>query len=317
MKKTQTDTLHPSWFPTQEIIDNANLTKVQKTLGISTYEELHQWSVCNRLKFWELMVGALNIRFKKKYDAIAKFTYGIETPHWLSGAELNIVDSCFQSDPEATAIIYQPEGGKIERLTYKELEILTNRAANGLTELGFKKGDAIAIDMVMTVESAIIYLGIIKAGCIVVSIADSLAPAEVQKRLIIAKAKAVFTQDVIIRSGKEIPLYEKLLTINPPKIIVLPAEKIIKIKLRDGDMCWDDFLSDNPQFDSVSCASDDSCNILFSSGTQGDPMDAYHPGKMRSRRIPAPRHTRGRCYSMADQPGMDDGSLAHFCRIYQ
>ncbi|MBN4051528.1 AMP-binding protein [bacterium AH-315-M05] len=272
---------HPAWFPTQEIIEDANVTRIRKTLGISTYEELLHWSGCNRLEFWELMVDTLNIRFKKKYDNIVKFTDlpaeasaqagSIETPHWLSGAEFNIIDSCFQSDPEATAIIYQPEGGKIARLTYKELEILTNKVANGLTELGFKKGDAIAIDMVMTVEAAIIYLGIVKAGCIVVSIADSLAPAEVQKRLKISAAKAVFTQDVIMRSGKEIPLYEKLLTIHPPKTVVLPAVDKIRVKLRDGDLSWDDFLSDNTQFDSVSCASRDICNILFSSGTTGDP----------------------------------------------
>jgi len=282
---------HPAWLPTQEIIDAANVTRIRKTLGLSTYEELLRWSVCNRLEFWELMVDTLNIRLEKKYDAIAEFTNGIETPHWLSGAEFNIIDSCFQSDPEATAIIYQPdpsptlhkgegepsrkispsESGEIKRLTYKELEILTNKVANGLTELGFKKGDAIAIDMVMTVEAATIYLGIIKAGCIVVSIADSLAPAEVQKRLKIADAKAVFTQDVIMRSGKEIPLYEKLLTIHPPKTVVLPAVDKIRVKLRDGDLGWDDFLSDNTQFDSVSCTARDICNILFSSGTTGDP----------------------------------------------
>ena len=39
---------HPAWFPTQKIIDNANVTKIRKTLGISTYEELLRWSVCNR-----------------------------------------------------------------------------------------------------------------------------------------------------------------------------------------------------------------------------------------------------------------------------
>ena len=56
---------HPAWFPTQEIIDDANVTGIQKTLGFSTYDELLRWSVCNRLEFWELMVNTLNIQFKK------------------------------------------------------------------------------------------------------------------------------------------------------------------------------------------------------------------------------------------------------------
>ena len=53
---------HPAWFPTQDIIDDANVTRIRKTLGISNYEELLRWSVCNRLEYWELMVDTLNIR---------------------------------------------------------------------------------------------------------------------------------------------------------------------------------------------------------------------------------------------------------------
>jgi long-subunit acyl-CoA synthetase (AMP-forming) len=55
-------------------------------------------------------------------------------------------------------------------------------------------GDALAIAMPLTVEAAVIYFGIVLAGCVVVSIADSFAAAEVATRLRIAGAVAVFTQ---------------------------------------------------------------------------------------------------------------------------
>jgi acyl-coenzyme A synthetase/AMP-(fatty) acid ligase len=55
-------------------------------------------------------------------------------------------------------------------------------------------GQAIAIDMPMTVESVIAYFGIVLAGCAVVSIADSFAAAEIATRLHIAKAVAIVTQ---------------------------------------------------------------------------------------------------------------------------
>lgn len=58
----------------------------------------------------------------------------------------------------------------------------------------FAKGDTIAIDMPMTVDAVIIYLAIIFAGCIVVSIADSFAAKEIATRLKISKAKGIFTQ---------------------------------------------------------------------------------------------------------------------------
>jgi acyl-coenzyme A synthetase/AMP-(fatty) acid ligase len=55
-------------------------------------------------------------------------------------------------------------------------------------------GEALAIAMPLTVEAAVIYFGIVLAGCVVVSIADSFAASEVAVRLRIAGAVAVFTQ---------------------------------------------------------------------------------------------------------------------------
>lgn len=61
-------------------------------------------------------------------------------------------------------------------------------------DVTFSKGDAIAIDMQMTVNAVIIYLAIVLAGCVVVSIADSFAPKEIATRLRVSKAKGIFTQ---------------------------------------------------------------------------------------------------------------------------
>ena len=68
--------------------------------------------------------------------------------------------------------------------------------ANALDAV-FSKGDAIAIDMPMTINAVIIYLAIILAGFIVVSIADSFAAKEIATRLRVSKAKGIFTQVII------------------------------------------------------------------------------------------------------------------------
>lgn len=75
----------------------------------------------------------------------------------------------------------------------------------------------------MTMDAVVIYLGIIYAGCAAVSIADSFAPSEIRTRLEIANTKAVFVQDVILRSGKAHPLYERVVKAQGPLAIVLPA----------------------------------------------------------------------------------------------
>ena len=104
--------------------------------------------------------------------------------------------------------------GKLWHINIKTLQLLT---------CSVPAGDAIAINMPMTVEAVIIYLGIIYAGCAAVSIADSFAPSEISSRLQIAHTKAIFVQDVILRGGKAHPLYERVTKANGPTAIVLPA----------------------------------------------------------------------------------------------
>lgn len=66
--------------------------------------------------------------------------------------------------------------------------------AYALEALGLEKGSSIAIDMPMNVTSVVVYLAIILAGYVVVSIADSFAAREISTRLKISNAKVIFTQ---------------------------------------------------------------------------------------------------------------------------
>lgn len=75
--------------------------------------------------------------------------------------------------------------------------------AHALETLGLSKGSAIAIDMPMDVYSVVVYLAIVLAGYVVVSIADSFSPNEISTRLLISKAKAIFTQVCPVHSFKE------------------------------------------------------------------------------------------------------------------
>ena len=260
----------PAWFPTDEDITKANITSIMAELHIKTYPEFHAWSVANRDTFWQLMIDTLDIKATDVYTEAQKDATGIATRL----ANLNIVESCLNTADDAIAIITHRENDEnLKTLTYHELESLTNRVANGLVNIGLIQGDAVAIDMPMNAESVAIYLGIVKAGCVVVGIADSFAPDEIATRLRIGKAKAIFTQDYINRAGKRLPLYEKVIAANAPKAIVFSSEgsETLAQTLREDDMTWQDFLSDNETFTAVPCHPDAHTNILFSSGTTGEP----------------------------------------------
>ena len=262
----------PAWLPSDEGIQTTNIARLMRVLKLNSYEEFHSWSARNRADFWSLMVQRLGIKFEREFTKIVDLSRGAEFPQWFPDAELNIADSCFNAPDDAQAIVFQPEGGIPKTITYKALNSLTNRVANALTDAGFNPGDCIAIDMPMTAESVAIYLGIIKAGCVVVSIADSFAPHEIEIRLRLTNAKAVFTQDYIPRAGKMLPLYDKVISANAPKTVVLPVNAAtVSIQLRDSDLTWEQFLSDGDEFSSVSRHPHDHMNVLFSSGTTGEP----------------------------------------------
>lgn len=260
----------PAWIPSKKQIQSTHIATLMRELRLHTYADLHAWSVRERTEFWQRMIQRLQIQFQQPYREILDLSAGVESPQWLMDAQLNIVESCFQAHAEALAIVAQVEGEPIISWTYAELLSLTNRVANSLGTAGIQSGAAIAVVMPMTAESVSIYLGIIKAGCQVVSIADSFAVNEIATRLHIAKATAVFTQDVIIRDGKELPLYTKIVAAEAPAAIVV-SRSPLSVGLRSGDRTWDQFLSTNDHFTAVPSPPFAPINLLFSSGTTGEP----------------------------------------------
>ena len=258
------------WAPSPEFINTTNIAWLMRRAGAASYEALHQWSAQNRETFWAVVIERLGIHFRQPFSRVMDLSRGVENPGWLVNAQLNIVESCFTAPPDSPAIIHQSEGGEPKVMTVAALAELTNRVAVNLKRLGFKPGDALAIIMPMTAEAVAIHLGIIKAGCVAVGVADSFRPREIAARLRLARAVAVFTQDVIVRGRKQLPLYANLMEASPPATIVLPAGEKISIPLRSSDCSWMDFLAAD-----YSCAAEvrepsDPINILFSSGTTGE-----------------------------------------------
>ncbi len=232
-----------------------------------------------------------------------------ECPNWFVDAKMNIVNSCFKGDSDfrknSIAIISQNEHGVVNQTTYDELDQLSSLIASGLGKK-FKKGDKIAIIMPMTKNAIAIYLAIIKFGGIVVSIAESFSVKEIAVRLKLTNTKAVFAEFKFSRDEKVYFLYEKIVEANAPQSIILgkdefPTEKNDSdLHLRKQDVTFETFLSEcadslesmeddlkykvlegtegdnidshkNIRYAARSCNPNDHINILFSSGTTGEP----------------------------------------------
>lgn len=258
------------WKPTKETTNNSNIGKLMQARQFSSYNDFWNWSVQQREDFWAETVEQLNIIQEKKYNQILNVDDGVTQAKWLYGAELNIVDSCFQNGAAATAIVFQKPNEAVQKITQQQLEKLVNKIANGFTSINIKKGDTIAIDLPMTLECVAIYLASIKAGVKVATIVDSFTVNEIDVRLNLTKPKVVFTQDVLARAGKTFPLYQKVVDANAEKIVVIKTLED-SVTLRNQDVFWGDFLSENTKFTSVKQSPQEHITFLFSSGTTGEP----------------------------------------------
>ncbi|XP_023767126.1 probable acyl-activating enzyme 17, peroxisomal [Lactuca sativa] len=291
----------PAWLPDPEEALLTNIGSLLERRGkeflgpnykdpITSYSTFHEFSASNLEVFWKTILVEMNISFSVPPKAILVDDPSEETQllhpggRWLPGAYVNPAGNCLSLSSKRIssdiAVIWRNEGDDetpVNTMTFEKLRSEVWLVAYALGTLGLEKGSAIAIDMPMDVNSVVIYLAIILAGHVVVSIADSFAPTEISTRLVLSKAKAIFTQDLIIRGERSIPLYSRVVDAQSPMAIVIPTRGSgFSMKLRDGDISWHDFLEQvksykNVEFVAVERPVEEFSNILFSSGTTGEP----------------------------------------------
>ncbi len=260
-----------AWVPELARSVGSNLFRFTTEQGIPGFDKLFQWSVNEKGSFWTAVVDRLGIPFSAPPKAVLGSADPLH-PRWLEGASLDITRACFTGDKNDTAVI---SGGEQQtephRTTFGELEHLVDRVAHGVISMGLDAGAGVALYMPMTLECVAAYLGVVRAGHPVISIADSFAAEEVEKRFRLGNAGAVVTVDEFSRGGRTIELYTKVKAANAPPAVVIPRASKSRADLREGDILWDDFLGPGQPFAAVPGTPDSVTNILFSSGTTGDP----------------------------------------------
>ncbi len=260
-----------AWWPDDASKQHSNLSSLQAELGLDSYDALHRLSVDEPEVFWSRVIARLGIVFRTAPRRILDLDNGVKNPRWLPGAKLEISRSCFTAPGDKTAIVYGRQDGKIERMSYDRLDREVNRFARGLNARGFRAGDSVALYMPMTPECVIAYLGIVRAGCRVVSVADSFSSDELRGRLEIAEARAVVTVSAYRRGDRDIELYPKVRDAvsrfeDPPIVVVIDAGE-----LEVNDVAWSELLVDGDYAPSRVADPYHVTNVLFSSGTTGTP----------------------------------------------
>lgn len=262
--------------PNVETVERAHVknweTEIEKGKNFESYweekaEEL-EW-----FEKWDKVLDESNKPFYKWYvNGKINLTYNA-VDRWIYTEKRNQV-----------AILYINERGGEEKLTYYELYRQVNKMANGLKNLGVKKGDTVSMYLPMCPELIISMLACAKIGAVHSVVYSGLSVGAFVERMNDANAKILVTADGTYRRGKIIDLKkisdEALLqcpTIETVIVLSHTGNEIDVSELSGREIFYDRFLEGEPaECEPEWMDAEDPLFILYTSGSTGKPKGVLH-----------------------------------------
>jgi acyl-CoA synthetase (AMP-forming)/AMP-acid ligase II len=153
------------------------------------------------------------------------------------------------------------------RLTWRQFERETARAANGLDSLGVRSGDRVAVLMDNSLEMVILLFGILRYGGVAVPLNVSISDSSVARMIEDADARAIFA------SPRHYPRIDELRAQSET------VARAVRVALGNAGPDWTEFNAwlgaQSPEWHRA-VDPDQECNIIYSSGTTGSPKGIVH-----------------------------------------
>lgn len=179
----------------------------------------------------------------------------------------DVIDEYARLAPEKKAILWCNDKGEERTITFKELSVMANQAANVLKSRGLKKGDIVMTMLNRRWEYWVTVIACHKAGIVIIPATFLLTPKDIEYRIKGAGAKC------LIATNEETVLenIDKTKPDLPSDIIYFTTGK------RDG---YADYTSEmenaSTEWERVETSLDDESMVYFTSGTTGYPKMVAH-----------------------------------------
>ncbi len=253
----------------------------------SSYETKYKESINNNEKFWA--DEGKRIHWFKPYTKIKEVTYSTKrvSIKWFYDGTTNVSYNCIDRHlpkrAKQTAIIFEGDDPKESKnISYQELSDEVCKLANGLKEIGVKKGDRVTIYMPMVPQGVYAMLACTRIGAIHSVVFGGFSPDSIVNRILDCKSEFVITADEGLRGQKVIPLKKNI----DEALKKCPAvKKCIVLKRTGGNVPFDSkrdlWYHELTSKMSTTCKpeemnAEDPLFILYTSGSTGKPKGVLH-----------------------------------------
>ncbi len=278
------------WRPDAATVEQANLTRFMRALGVASFEALNERASQDPAWFHDALIRFLDYRFERPYERVLDLGEGKPFAHWCVGGETNVVTNCLDrrrgSDAyQQTALVWEGEDGAVTTWSFADLDRETCRLAWGLRGLGIGRGDVVGMYLPNLPHAAAAMLAVAKIGAIVLPMFSGFGADAITQRLTDGRAVAVITVDGSPRRGKPVgakAIVDQALAQCPGvrHVVVLRHLAAPHGWTPGRDHWWDELTAGAPaecaDVPTESMPADDPFLLMFTSGTSGKPKGVVH-----------------------------------------
>ncbi|MGD8765830.1 MAG: AMP-binding protein, partial [Desulfobacteraceae bacterium] len=276
------------WKPSDEQIDNANLTrylnwlKAQKGLEFDGYHSLWDWSVNEIEDFWQSLWEFFQIKTSTPYSRVLSERI-MPGAKWFSGAELNYAEHVFRNmSPERPALIFQSEIQPLMEISWDELHRKVSAVATTLRNMGVQSGDRVVSYMPNIPQTIIAFLACASIGAIWSSCSPDFGTRSVTDRFNQIKPKVLFAVDGYQYGGRAfdsssaIAELQQSLSSLERTVLVPYLKPDAGTQGMDRTMIWEELMRQGGDLVFEQVPFDHPIWVVYSSGTTGLPKALVH-----------------------------------------